>query len=90
MLVQALVGAISCNFRMVALFREGEEWVIRFYLETKNDEDAEEIEDVICQYDAYQDSTLRCRWETVVGRGKLPRVSEVGRIVFRRRERTIE
>lgn len=90
MLVQALVGAISCNFRMVALFREGEEWVIRFYLEAESDEDAEEIEDVIFQYDAYQDSTPRCRWETIVGQGKLPRVAEVGRIVFRRKERTIE
>lgn len=90
MLVQALAGAISCNFRMITIFREGEEWVISFYLESEDDEDVEEIEDVICQYDAYQDSTLRCRSEIIVGRGELPRISDKGRVVFRRRERIVE
>lgn len=86
MLVQALLGAISCNFRMIALFWEEGGWVIRFYLGSESDEDSAEIEDVICQYDAYQESALKIRSETIIGGGKLPLVSEVGRIVFRRRE----
>ena len=47
MLVQALVGAISPNFRMVALCLDKEQWVIKFYLETDIEEDIEEIEEVI-------------------------------------------
>ncbi len=67
MLIQALVGAISANFRMIALLWDGDEWVLRFYLEESNEEDVEEIEDVVCQYTAYQGSSLRCRSELIVG-----------------------
>ncbi|MBF2970027.1 hypothetical protein HKT52_10765 [Pseudomonas aeruginosa] len=86
MLIQALVGAISANFRMIALLWDGDEWVLRFYLEESNEEDVEEIEDVVCQYTAYQGSSLRCRSELIVGRERLPGLSEVGRVVYRRRE----
>ncbi|MNT87082.1 hypothetical protein D3C72_2274490 [compost metagenome] len=86
MLVQSMVGAISPNFRMITLLREDEEWVIRFYLETNDEDDIEEIEEIMCQYGAYQTEALKCRSETVVGVGKLPSVSGVGRVVFRRRE----
>ncbi len=86
MLVQALVGAISANFRMVALLRDGDEWVLKFYLEENVEEDVEEIEDVVCQYTAYQGSSLRCRSELIVGSEQLPGLSDVGRVVYRRRE----
>lgn len=86
MLVQALVGAISANFRMVALLWDGDEWVLRFYLEKDVEEDVEEVEDVVCQYTAYQGSALRCRSELIVGCEHLPGFSEVGRVVYRRRE----
>ena len=86
MLIQALVGAISANFRMIALLWDGDEWVLRFYLEESNEEDVEEIEDVVCQYTAYQGSSLRCRSELIVGRERRPGLSEVGRVVYRRRE----
>ena len=86
MLVQALVGAISANFRMVALQKDGDEWVLSFYLEKNIEEDVEGIDDVVCQYTAYQDSSLRCRSELIVGGERLPGLSEVGRVVYRRRE----
>ena len=86
MLVPALVGAISSNFRMIALLWHGDEWVLKFYLEENIEEDAEEIEDVVCQYTAYQDSSLRCRSELIVGSENLPGLSEVGRVVYRRKE----
>jgi len=86
MLVQALVGAISANFRMVTLLRDGDEWVLKFYLEENIEEDVDEIEDVVCQYTAYQGASLRCRSELVVGSERLPGLSEVGRVVYRRRE----
>lgn len=86
MLVQALVGAVSSNFRMVTLLWGEDEWVLRFYLENNIEEDVEEIEDIVCQYTAYQDSSLRCRSELIIGRESLPGSLEVGRVVYRRRE----
>lgn len=86
MLIQALVGAISSNFRMVALCFDGDSWVIKFYLELEIEEDIEEIEGVVCQYTAYQTSSLKCKVETIFGLGKLPGFSDVGRILYRRRE----
>lgn len=86
MLVQALVGAVSANFRMVALLWSGDEWVLRFYLEENLEDDVDEIEDIVCQYTAYQNSSLRCRSELIVGSEKLPGLSELGRVVYRRRE----
>ncbi|WP_213883107.1 hypothetical protein [Pseudomonas mosselii] len=47
MLVQALVGAISPNFRMVAISLEDGEWVTRFYLEEYDEEDIDEVEEVM-------------------------------------------
>ncbi|MBH3308748.1 hypothetical protein N5I28_05015 [Pseudomonas mosselii] len=86
MLVQALIGAISHNFRMVTISLEGGEWVTRFYLEKYDEEDIDEIEEVMCQYAAYQDGGLKSRYEVLVGNGGLPGYSEVGRVVYRRRE----
>lgn len=86
MLNQALVGAISANFRMVVLLWSDDEWTLRFYLEENIEEDVEEIEDIVCQYTAYQDSRLRCRSELMVGLDRLPGLSEGGRVVYRRRE----
>lgn len=86
MLGQALIGAVSANFRMVSLQWDGGEWVLKFYLERHVEEDIEEIEDVICQYTAYQNAGLSCRSEVIVGSERLPGLSEVGRVVYRRRE----
>lgn len=86
MLVQALIGAISPNFRMVTLDSSGGDWVIKFYLEKNIDEDLEEIEEVFCQYTAYQNKTLDCRHEIIVGLERLPGASDVGRVIYRRRE----
>lgn len=86
MLVQSLVGAVSANFRMVALCRDGDIWVLSFYLERDVKEDVEEIEDVVCQYTAYQGLSLNCRYEVIIGDQSLPSFSDVGRVVYRRRE----
>lgn len=86
MLVQALIGSISENFRMVAILWVEREWVIQFYLESKSEEDIDEIEEIVCQYTAYQDSELKCRYEVIVGSKTLPNISPAGRAVYRRRE----
>lgn len=86
MLVQAMLGAITPNFRMVVLSREGNMWVIKFYLEEHVEDDIDEIEGVICQYTAYQGSDLICKSEVLVGSGRLPSLSEADRVVYRRKE----
>lgn len=86
MLVQALVGAISPNFRLVTLCYEIDEWVLNFYLERNDDKDIEEIDDVFFQFTAYQNGPLPCRYEVIIGKEKLPGFSDVGRVVFRMRE----
>ena len=55
MLVQALAGAISSNFRMVSLSCDDVGWILSFYLEKDLEDDVGEIEEVDCQYKANQD-----------------------------------
>ncbi|WP_448651369.1 hypothetical protein ACSHWC_26615 [Pseudomonas fluorescens] len=86
MLVQAMLGAVTPNFRMVVLSYEDDVWVIRFYLEEKIEDDIGEVEDIICQYTAYQDSDLKCTSEILVGNEDLPSLSEAERVVYRRKE----
>ncbi|NBF09197.1 hypothetical protein [Pseudomonas sp. Fl4BN1] len=86
MLVQAMLGAITPNFRMVVLSREGDVWVIRFYLERCVEDDVDEIEDIICQYTAYQSSDLKCKSEVLVSNVRLPSLSGADRVVYRRKE----
>lgn len=86
MLVQAMLGAVTPNFRMVVLSYEDDVWVIRFYLEEKIEDDIGEVEDIICQYTAYQNSDLKCTSEILVGNEDLPSLSEAERVVYRRKE----
>ena len=86
MLVQALVGAVSPNFRMVTLDLDEDCWIIRFYIKEDLEEDIEEIEEILCQYTAYQDNTLKCRHEIIIGSKELPGILEIGRVIYRHRE----
>jgi hypothetical protein len=51
MLSDALLGAISPNFRMVAINLAVEPWPVRIVLERDDPEDREEIEDVEREFD---------------------------------------
>ena len=85
-LVQALVGAVSPNFRMVTLGHDGQRWHLRFFLEEDRFEDREEIEDILCQYEAMQDQGLSYDFEVRAGSNVLPSILAPERVVFRRRE----
>lgn len=52
MFSQALLGAITPNFRMIAIDFQLEAWKILFVLEKEDAFDLEEIEDILCQFDA--------------------------------------
>lgn len=90
MLVQALVGAISSNFRMILIDLEQPEWVIDFILAVESEVDREEIEDIITSFDVYMMDVdipragLTWNVSVIPSHQRLPAVD--GRCVFRRRE----
>ncbi|MGY1888446.1 hypothetical protein DMX02_27150 [Pseudomonas jessenii] len=86
MLMQSMLGAITPNFRMVVLSRDEDGWLIKFYLQDDVGEDVEEVDDIICQYSAYQDSGFKCKWTIVIGGDELPLVAQADRVVYRRKE----
>src|SRR5688572_28199948 len=53
MLHQALIGAISPNFRMVELAFQSSTWVVRVTLRTDDPTDREEVEDVCDAFGGY-------------------------------------
>lgn len=85
-LCQALLGAISPNFRMVSLNNNDGTWLVSFFLEQDDDMDREEVDDVITRFDAQQDGEIRCRYDTVIGPDFIDRPSYPARSVFWRRE----
>lgn len=86
MLNQAMLGAITPNFRMVVLSRKDDEWVIKFFLEADVQDDCDEVEDIMCQFSAYQDFDLKYKWEVLIGNEALPKISQDEMMVFRRKE----
>jgi hypothetical protein len=85
-LVQALLGAVSPNFRMVTLSHAGGTWRIHFVLEHESNSDSEEIEDVAAEFDALQSSPIRYEVETTVSAGTLAWPAAPTRVVFRRKD----
>jgi hypothetical protein len=85
-LSQALLGAISQNFRLVWLRHTENEWEIGVVLRQDNDSDREEINDVGTQFEAFQDGAIRCRIEVVINDSKLSWPDPPNRIIFRRKE----
>lgn len=72
MLMQALLGVISPNFRMVTLEAVPDGWAIWFYLDEANPEDEDEIEYALFELDALQwPSTAALSARTVIGRQPL-------------------
>lgn len=87
MLMQALWGAISPNFRMVALCLSGPIWKIWFVLENDDPDDREEIEDVAADFDALQDNgSATFNVEITVTDEPLQWPKPPWVVVFRRRE----
>lgn len=91
MLVQALWGAISPNFRMVALSLAEPVWQLFFVLENESTVDYEEIEDVAGEFDALvlglNAGAIKFDVRIIVSAEPLPTLDpSVWRIVFRRRE----
>ena len=86
-LVQALLGAISENFRMVALSNDGHSWRLIFVLAAECAEDREEIDDVACEFEALQEAAIAYKIDVMVNDESLAWPSAPVRVVYRRREK---
>lgn len=91
MLMQALLGVISPNFRMVAISFFGIEWKVGFWLEKEDEIDREEIEDAIGEFDGLvlgmEGPPSKINVVTEICEGSLPRLDVSDwRIIFLRRE----
>ena len=85
-LVQALRGAVSPNFRMVALAYENCKWRLIFILEEQNPEDVDEIEEIGFEFTALQETTINHEIDLTVTKEAIPWPDGSIRVVYRRRE----
>ena len=90
MLMQALWGAVSPNFRMVALYPNEPTWKLLFVLEQDSTTDREEIEDVTAEFDALLldlDTTeIKFEIDIVINAETLSWPEPPSFVVFRRKE----
>lgn len=87
-LAYALLGAVSPNFRMVALGWANHRWILIFHLNEENAEDRGAIEDVVCDFYALQAGPMDADTIVHVSAGPFLVPGEPSRMVFRRREST--
>lgn len=94
MLMQALLGSVSPNFRMVSISFNSPVWKLQFVLEEENEVDREEIEDIIAEFEVFmmdinpemKAGGKRFETETVISKEKNLRIEPATRKVYRRRE----
>jgi hypothetical protein len=91
MLMEALLGAISPNFRMVAISFSRDTWKVGFWLEKEDEIDREEIEDALGEFDSLvlgmENPPLKISAVTEISGGSLPRLDVSDwRTIFLRRE----
>lgn len=85
-LVQAMLGAISHNFRMVSIVSDGRVWTLNFVLDSESADDREEIEDIAAEFEALHDTGILLEVGVSICSDELPWPSAPSRVVFRRRE----
>jgi hypothetical protein len=86
-LVQALLGAVSPNMRMVYLGRGESRWRLVFVLERDDAEDREEASDVATEFEALQARPIDYELQVIVSSDDLEWPDPPSRVVYRRRER---
>lgn len=93
--VQAMVGAISSNFREVVLSRDGDEWILNVRLAEENDEDREEIEEIVNDFSIFLEDTKkniseeaysRTKSNIIISKNPMKDIGRESRVLFRLRE----
>ena len=85
-IVQALLGMISSNFRRVSFRWDGHAWHVWFVLEKEDEQDREEISDFITELDAINGHTTVININIEVTEHPLLFPVFPERVVFLRRE----
>ena len=85
-LSQALIGYISNNVRAVSLTFEEGQWMIRFVLAEKSDEDVEELSEALSDFESMDSSVAPYGFEYIVSQGRVETPVRPGRLVFLRRD----
>jgi hypothetical protein len=88
-LAQALLGAITPNFRVVTFECKNDKISIWFLLAEDDPSDREEIEDIVVEFEALQTSGVDLSFSIIISQEPLMvlRKSELpGRMVFARKE----
>lgn len=85
-LIQAMVGSITPNIRRISL--ECVENCIKLYflIAQENAADREEIEDILFEFEALQDSFVDVQVSAIVSSGIINSLELPGRLVFGRKE----
>jgi hypothetical protein len=87
-LLQAMCGAITPTFRMITIEHDGEEWVLKFYIEKESEDDMEEIEEIIFLFDALlvpHEPYSSFRYETIITDAPLSMPELSVEVVFKQR-----
>jgi hypothetical protein len=86
-LMQAMLGAISPNFRMITIGYENNEFVLKFFLEVANSEDFDEVDDIGFEFIGLQsDAKFGYKQEIIVTKERLEWPEFPTRTVYKRRE----
>ena len=84
-LVQALLGAITPNYRAVFINVTEGDISIKFVLEKDSSEDKEEIRDIVFEFEALQEKSLKVGCEVLISTSVLENMY-AGRAVYMRKE----
>lgn len=85
-LVQACLGQISQNFISISLAETGDEFVLRFVLESEIDDDREAIEDIVSEFYAMHDNDPTVRADVIIDPGEtMPKRPHSGRVIYLRK-----
>lgn len=86
MLIQALLGAISPNFRLVSIGLSDHTVKIQIILEEKSEVDDDEINDVASEFEALQERPVDYEIDTLVTKEDINWPNSDTIVVYRRRE----
>jgi hypothetical protein len=87
-LMQALLGVITPNYRMIWISKEPDDLLlVHIVLERSDDVDFEEIDDLEVEFEALQLTPINFRFEIIVTRAELQWPSlQTSIVVYRRKE----
>jgi hypothetical protein len=85
-LVQASIGAVSNNFRAILISIVGEKPLIEFYLAADDTDDLEEIDEILCEFEALQVQKTEVSKKIYFGSEMIVIDQSKEIVTFRRRE----